>query len=142
MLRGMKLNEWAAAMKTQIYDDLSVGKPPPLGRFDEAVFRAGQVKGKPQMGATTYEPNAATFEFIFPDSHSTATVLQVIVDPPERIVFLPVPEWVMEEIWQGDVAGSPHFESEAQELLRRFTAELEPGANEKHFGKQPAKRRE
>ncbi|MEO7453336.1 MAG: hypothetical protein ABIV13_01070 [Fimbriimonadales bacterium] len=138
----MKLNEWAATMKTQIYEELNVGKRPPVGKFDEHILREAQVKGKPQMGATTYSPVSAVFEFIFPDSNSSATVLQVVVEPPERIVFLPVPEWVMEEIWQGDVSGSPHFESEAVELMRRFSAELEPGANDRHFGPQPAKRRE
>ena len=138
----MKLNEWAAAMKTQIYDELTAGKQPPLGRYDEHILRDGQVKGKPQMGATTYEPNAAIFEYIYPDSNSSATVLQVTVDPPERIVMMPVPEWVMEEIWQGDVSGSAHFESEAMEMLRRFSSDLEAGANDKLFGKQPAKRRE
>jgi hypothetical protein len=138
----MTLNEWAAAMKTQIYEDLTAGKQPPTGRYDERILRDGQVKGKPQMGPTNFEPNAAIFEYIYPDTNSTATVLQVVVDPPERIVFMPMPEWVLEEIWQGDVTGSPHFESEAMELLRRYTAELEPGANDKHFGKQPAKRRE
>ncbi len=138
----MTLNEWAADIKTRIFDDLSQGRLPAEGKFDEALLREAQVKGKPQMGATNYEPHAATFEFIYPDSNSTATVLQVLVEPPERIVFLPVPEWVLEEIWQGDVSGSAHFESEAAEILRRYTAELEPGANEKYFGRQPAKRRE
>jgi hypothetical protein len=138
----MTLNEWAAGLKTRIFDDLSQGKPPTDGTFDDAVLREGQVKGKPQMGATTYKPGAAIFEYIFPDSNSTATVLQVLVEPPERIVFLSVPEWVMEEIWQGDVSGSAHFESEATEMLRKYTAELEPGANDKYFGPQPAKRRE
>jgi hypothetical protein len=138
----MKLNEWAAAMKTQIYEDLTAGKPPPVGKYDEHLLRDGQVKGKPQMGATTFGPNAAIFEYIYPDSNSSATVLQVTVDPPERIVMMPVPEWVMEEVWQGDVSGSAHFESEAMEMLRRFSAGLEVGANEALFGKQPAKRRE
>ena len=138
----MTLNEWAATVKTEIFDDLTQGKPPRVGHHDDSVLRDGLVKGKPQMGTTTFEPNAATFEYIFPDSNSTATVLQVCVDAPERIVFMPVPEWVMEEIWQGDVAGSAHFESEATEMLRRFTSELEPGMNDKWFGKQPAKRRE
>jgi len=138
----MTLNEWAVGMKTRIFDDLAQGKPPTEGTFDDAVLREAKVKGKPQMGATTYKPNAAIFEYIFPDSHSTATVLQVLVEPPERIVFLSVPEWVMEEIWQGDVSGSAHFESEAAEMLRRYTAGLEPGVNDKYFGPQPAKRRE
>ena len=138
----MTLNEWAAAMKTEILEDLASGRPPRVGRHDESIFRDGLVKGKPQMGATTFQPDSAVFEFIFPDSNSTATVLQVAVDPPERIVFMPVPEWVLEEIWQGDVTGSAHFESEATTMLQRFTSELQPDANEKHFGKQPAKRRE
>ena len=137
----MTLNEWAAQKKTEIYEDLANSRQP-TGKYDEAILRQAQVKGKPQMGATTFSPDSATFEYIYPDTNSTATVLQVIVEPPERIVFMPMPEWVIEEIWQGDVTGSPHFESEAMEMIRRYTAELEPGANDKHFGKQPAKRRE
>jgi len=138
----MKLNEWAVGLKTEIFDDLTQGRPPGTGSFDEALLREGQAKEKPQMGTTTYEPHSAVFEFIFPDPNSTATILQVRVEPPERIVFLHVPEWVMETIWQGDVSGSAHFEGEATELLRRYTAELEPGANDKYFGPQPARRRE
>lgn len=138
----MTLNEWAAAKKTEIFEQLGQGQAPSEGAYDAAVFRDGLVKGKPQMGATTFTPSAAHFEFIFPDSNSTSTVLDVCVDAPERIVFLPVPEWVVEEIWQGDVSGTPHFESEANAMLARFRTELDPGMNEKHFGPQPPKRRE
>ncbi|MDQ2985870.1 MAG: hypothetical protein M3R13_04005 [Armatimonadota bacterium] len=138
----MTLNEWAVAKKTEIFGRLGLGQPPPEGTYEASVFRDGLVKGKPQMGATTFTPSAAHFEYIFPDSTSTSTVLDVCVEAPERIVFLPVPEWVVEEIWQGDVSGTPHFESEATAMLERFRGELEAGANEKHFGPQPPKRRE
>jgi len=55
---------------------------------------------------------------------------------------LPVPEWVVESIWQGDVAGSFHFERDAKRLLASFEQELEPDDNQKYFGPQMAKRRE
>ena len=94
------------------------------------------------MGTTLYSPEEITFEFIYPDPTTTATILSVRVPAPERIVFLPVPDWVIENIWQGDVSGSYQLESDALVALDRFRTELEPGSNEKWFGKQPAKRRE
>lgn len=138
----MTLNAWAAATKTEIFSQLQEQREPDGCEYDAQVLRDCFDKGKPQMGVTEFEPNSAIFEFIFPDSNSTSAVLRVRVSAPERIVFLPVPEWVIEEVWQGDVSGSAHFESEAQAMLDRFQGELAPGANEKHFGPQPAKRRE
>jgi len=94
------------------------------------------------MGTTRYEPNAIHFEFIYPDSKSSSTVLTVTLEPPERIVFLPVPDWVVENIWQGSIAGTHHFESEAQRLVDEFKADLMPGPNGKWFEPQAPKRRE
>jgi len=94
------------------------------------------------MGTTRYEPNAIHFEFIYPDSKSSPTVLTVTLEPPERIVFLPVPDWVVENIWQGSIAGTHHFESEAQRLVDEFKADLMPGPNGKWFEPRAPKRRE
>jgi hypothetical protein len=141
-LTFMTLNEWSAEKRLLILEDLSSGRTPSLGRFDETIFKEGQVKGSPQMGAVLYFPQLVTFEFIFPDPLSSATVLSVSVVPPERIVFLPVPSWVIENVWQGEVQGSFHFESHARELVERFALELDEVRNLKWFGDQGPKRRE
>ena len=138
----MTLNEWAAEKKKAIFENLKSGHAPTEGEYDAAVLREALVKGPPQMGATKYEPDAANMEFIFPDVASSATVLTVRVQSPERIVYLPVPDWVIEDIWQGAVSGSYHFESRARELVRELESELSSDNNVQWFAPQPAKRRE
>ena len=138
----MNLNAFAAERRLFFFEELKRGWPPTDADFDEAVFKEGKVKGQPQMGTTRYEPHSIIFEFIYPDAQTTATVLSVRIKSPERIVFLPVPEWVIETIWQGDIDGSFHFESEAKKLVAGLQSELEPGANEKWFGKREPVRRE
>lgn len=138
----MNLNAYAAEKRLALLEDLKKGLPPREGEFSEVLFKEGKVKGQPQMGTTLYHPSSIVFEFIYPDPHTTATVLSVRLPSPERIVFLPVPEWVVETIWQGEIDGSFHFESEALALMAGLQAELEPSANEKWFGKRDAKRRE
>lgn len=138
----MNLNAWVASMRRRILDDLVAGRPPSAGEYDEEVLKEGRAKGTPLMGAVTFEPALVRMEFIFSDALSSATVLTVSSVPPERIVFLPVPEWVIETIWQGEVSGSHHFESDAQRLLEVFAAEMQPGANAKWFEPQQARRRE
>jgi hypothetical protein len=137
----MTLSEWAAERKTSIFEALKKGAEPE-GDFDAAKLRDARAKGDVQMGATHFEPNRAHFEFIFPDALSTSTVVSVAVAPPERIVFLPVPHWVIEDVWQGEVQGTYHFETDAQALIESYKEELEDGANQKWFEKQLAKRRE
>lgn len=138
----MTLNAYAAAKRLAIFDELKRGMPPGEGAYDAAVLAEAKVKGEPQMGATRYEPDAILVEFIYPDPKTTSTILTVKLDPPERVVFMPVPSWVVENIWQGDIAGTFHFESEAQRLFAELGGELESEANKKWFGPQMAKRRE
>jgi hypothetical protein len=137
----MSLNQYAAECRLAIFDDLKHGREP-QGNFDPIHLKEARMKGSPQMGTTRYEPHLIAFEFIYPDPTSTALVLTVTIEPPERIVFMPVPSWVVENIWQGDIAGTHHFESDARRLIGELDAELAPGVNEKWFGPQLAKRRE
>ena len=145
---GRRLTEMAtlaafvAAAKREILDDLTQKRLPSRGRFDEKLLHDAFLKATPQMGTTVYHPNRATLEFIYPDLLEGSLIVKVELDLPERVVFMPVPEWVIETIWQGDVDGSYHFESDAFKLLNRLTADLEPGTNDKFFGRQAAKRRE
>lgn len=138
----MTLNAYSAAKKIALFEDLKKGLPPSEGVYDEVVLKEAKAKGDPQVGATKYEPNVIQIEFIYPDPKSTSTILVVKLTPPERIVFLPVPTWVVESIWQGEISGTYHFESEAKRLYNEFGLELEADANQKWFGPQMAKRRE
>lgn len=138
----MTLNAYAAERRRAIFDQIKAGSDPGEGTFNAEVLREARMKGTPQVGSTRYEPHAIHLEFIFPDSSSTATIFTVTLTPPERIVFLPVPEWVIESIWQGDIDGSYHFESQANALLEAFRGELVEDANLKWFGPRQAKRRE
>jgi hypothetical protein len=137
-----RLNCYAAEIRLKLFDELMAGHPPSRGAFDEHVLKDGRAKGSPQMGATRYEPEDIIFEFIYPDPLSSATVFEVKIEAPERIVFLPVPDWVIENIWQGDISGSYQFESDAIELVEAFRGELSLESNPKWFLPQAAKRRE
>lgn len=136
----MILNVFASEKRLALYDALRARREPPEGEYDAAVLKEAQTKGEPQVGATRYEPQAIVFEFIYPATQSAATVVSIRIQSPERIVFLPVPEWVVETIWQGEIAGSPQFESHARELMEAFLGELEPEANAKWFSHQLPKR--
>ncbi len=138
----MTLSEYVATKKKEIYDDLLQGRRPREGNYDMAALAELRSQGEPQMGSTVLEPENVSFEFIFPQNDGSAELLTVELTPPERIVFLPVPAWVVETIWQGDVDGSHHFESDAKKLMDELSASLEPLSNKKLFGRQPPKRRE
>lgn len=138
----MRLSEWAAEKKMGIFERLQKGLPPAEGDFDPQRLKEAQDKGPPQVGLTHYEPNAVICEFVFPDPATSATVLPVRLTPPERIVFLPVPRWVIQDVWQGEVAGAFCFESEARELVEELLQDVKPEANARFFGPQPPTRRE
>ena len=138
----MVLVEYVAGIRKEILEDLLRGSPPRSGSFSQEVFKETKAKGEPQMGTTRFEPRAIILEFVYPDSRSAATVLSVRLEPPERIVFLPVPPWVTETIWQGHIDGSFHFESEALTMVREFEAGLSEEPNAKWFGPRSPKRRE
>jgi hypothetical protein len=138
----MKLAEFTAKLKREIYDDLEAGRPPRIGRYNDAVLKEGWAKGRPQMGSVTYRPDGLTLEFITRDPQGSAVILAVEIDSPERIVLMPVPSWVIESVWQGEVLGSHHFESHARQHLAAFNNLLEPEANRPLFDKQSPTRRE
>ena len=133
----MTLSEFAAEKRSRTFEALLSGLPPPEGEFSDSIFKEGKDKSQPQMGATRYEPDAVVFEFIYPDPLGAPSLLSVRLEAPERIVFMPIPPWVVESIWQGEVAGSYHFESEARKLLEDFMKGLEPEPNAQSFGVKP-----
>ena len=138
----MKLSEWAAERKMGIFESLLKGNPPPEGQYDAQTLKEALDKEQPQVGSTHFEPDAVICEFVFPDPATSATVLSVRITPPERIVFLPVPRWVIQDIWQGEVTGAFFFESEARALVEELMNDLKPEANARFFGPQPPTRRE
>lgn len=138
----MNLNQHSAERRLAIFEDLQAGRRPREGSYDEHALKEARAKASPQLGATRYEPHAIICEFIYAEVKGPSSVIVVRLEPPERIVFLPVPSWVMENVWQGDVTGSFHFESDATRLVEEFRGELTKEANEKWFGPQAAKRRE
>jgi len=137
----MSLNQFAAETRLRIFEELKMGFVPSVGEYSEQLLRDARSKGQPQLGATRYEPQSLLIEFIYPAVGTSATVVTVKVPSPERIVFMPVPSWVVESIWQGDIDGSYHFESEANKLLADFNAQLAPEANTILFGPKTPTRR-
>ena len=138
----MTLNAFVSEKKKKLFEDLTAGRAPSEGEFSEAILKEGRVKEKPQMGTTRFEPDAVILEFIYPDRQGSSVVLSVKIAPPERILFMPVPSWVVESIWQGEIDGSYHFETEAATLLADFAKLLEAEDNGELFGPRQATRRE
>ena len=130
----MNLNAFAAEKRLELFEDLKAGRTPREGEYDEATLRDARVKGQPQLGATHYEPESIFLEFIYPEPKSYSAVLTVRIPSPERIVFLPVPEWVVESIWQGEISGSFQFESDAERMVADLHHQLAPQANAELFG--------
>lgn len=139
----MRLQSFCGETRAEIFEALKSGRPPEQGSFDEAVLRSAKAVGtQPQMGATVFSPQQIAFEFIYPNPQGAPIVFAVTIASPERIVFLPVPDWVVESIWQGEIDGSFVFESEVAGRLSALQAGLEPAANAVWFGKRAPKRRE
>jgi len=137
----MNLNQFAAETRLRIFEELKAGKTPSIGEYSEATLKEAHSKGRPQLGSTHYEQNSIFVEYIYPDSQTSSTVLSVKIPSPERIVFMPVPGWVIESIWEGEINGSYQFESEAAALMQEFAGQLTPEKNLALFApKAPTKR--
>ena len=139
--RRLNLNSFASDMRLKILSELKAGLPPSIGEYSDAQWKEARSKGQPQLGTTRYEPNGLVVEFIFPDPQTASTVLAVRIPSLERIVFMPVPSWVVESIWEGEINGSFQFESEANQMLAEFESKLSETENPALFGpKAPTKR--
>lgn len=137
----MRLGEWVARKKVAIWECLKEGRAPEEGEFDAGILSEALDKGSPHLGMTRYAPDCVYVEFIFQDPEKGPTVLSVRLAAPERIVYLPVPEWVVEQVWQGEVYGTYEFESVAREAVERFLHTLEPGKNREFFPAPMPRRR-
>jgi len=133
------LAEFIAQTKRQLHEELRAGRTP-AAEHDAADLAEARRMGEARMGSHRIAPDSVMVEFLF--GAESPTVVAFRVPTPERVVYLPVPEWVVETIWQGDVDGSYHFESHARRLVDAFVAKLEPDENRTLFGPRPPRRRE
>lgn len=130
----MSLNQFVSDVRKKVHEELLAGKNPSVGDYQVDLLKEAKVNGLPQMGSTRYFPEAIEIEFIYPRVGGTAIVFQVSIQTPERIVYLPVPEWVVESIWEGEIDGSYHFESDSESLVENFRAKLSKDENVAIFG--------
>ncbi len=139
----MNLNEFVATHKRTILDRLLNLESPGVGSWsEEALAKCRALNTPPKIGTATYFPDRVELEFIYMASGQATEMLSVTVPAPERIVFLPVPRWVVETIWQGEISGTFQFESEANRQVEEFQALLAPEANVALFGPMRPTRRE
>jgi len=128
-----RLQDFVSDARRRVFDDLLQGVPPSLGSVDLDAFAKARDRGKPQLGTTRFGQQEVRLEFIYPDSRSAAILLEVRIPTAERVVFLPVPGWVVEQIWQGEITGSYAFESDAKTMLEAFSQSLTSDANLRYF---------
>lgn len=139
---GMNLNEYSAKKRREILDDLLAEREPSEGEWSREVLAEARKIGRPKMGPILYEPWAMSLQFPFAGQGTEAIVFTVRLNAPHRIVHLPVPSWVVENVWQGDVAGSFHFEPDALALVEEFRAELSEERNPAFFAARMKQGRE
>jgi hypothetical protein len=137
----MTLREFMRDQIQRIFDALKANGAPPIGEYDPAQLRECQRRAYPQIGTTRFEPDALLLEFIFQDPSLGPAVLTVRVPAPEPIVYMPVPDWVIEDVWQGDVTGSFRFRSEAERLLEAFREQVFTERNRAYFEKSDIPKR-
>jgi hypothetical protein len=130
------LSAFVSEKRNKLFAELLSGARPSEGDYPVAALKEALVKGKPQMGTTRFEPSAIVLEFIYPDPKTSATIVPIRIEAPERILFMPVPDWVVESIWQGEIDGTYHFETEAAELLAKYARVLEAEDNAEWFGER------
>jgi len=131
----MSLREFVREQVQAIFAALQAGSAPPIGEYDPAALRECLRRAQPQVGASRFTPDAVVLEFIFQDASLGPAVLSVRVPAPEPIVYMPVPDWVIEDVWQGEVTGSFRFLSEAERLLEAFRAQVFTERNRAYFEK-------
>lgn len=137
------LTAYVAEKKRQIFADLERGQSPSEGSFDAELLKEAQTKQAPRMGTTRFEPRAIIVEYVYNDPSGSTLVVPVTLPAPERIVFMPVPDWVKQTIWQGEISGTFCFESEAASRLAAFASLLEPETNADYvMNPDPAMKRE
>ncbi len=139
----MTLREFTNTARVQILEALQRKQPPPIGHFDRKAFEEAMQMREVQMGSAHYTPRSVVLEFVFwHDAPGAPLIFSVEVDAPEPIVFLPVPDWVQQDVWQGEVKGTFRLRSEAERMIEAFRQHVLEGENLHYFEERPAPRRE
>lgn len=133
----MTLREFVRTQMQAIYEALQQKQPPPLGEYDHQTLKECFRRAQVQTGTTHYLPDAVVLEFIFLEAQLGPAVLSVRVPTPEPIVYMPVPDWVVQDVWQGEVTGSFRFASEAETLLKQLQNQIFTEANVFYFDERP-----
>lgn len=133
----MTLREFVREQIQQIYEALRQGQAPPIGEYDPATLKECMRRTTVQIGTTHYRPESVLLEFIFTEPSLGPAILTVRVPAPEPIVYMPVPDWVIEDVWQGEVTGSFRFASEAQILLKKLHNQIFSETNILYFEERP-----
>ncbi len=131
----MTLREFVKQNLQALYDALQKRQEPPMGTYDADTLRECFRRAQVQTGTTHFYPDRVVFEFIFTEPSLGPAVLSITVPSPEPIVYMPVPDWVIEDVWQGDVTGSFRFRSEAEQLIAQFQQQVFSEANLVYFEK-------
>lgn len=140
---AVTLREFTNATRKQILDALQRKQAPPIGHFDQKTFEEAMQMREVQMGSARYTPRSVVLEFIFlHDNPGAPLILCVEVDTPEPVVFMPVPDWVQQDVWQGEVKGTFRLRSEAERLMEAFRHHVLEEENLHYFEDRPAPRRE
>ncbi len=129
----MILREFIRENLKTLYEALQKRQNPPAGTYDAETLRECFRRTQVQTGTTHYFPDRVVFEFIFTEPSLGPAVLSITVPTPEPIVYMPVPDWVVEDVWQGDVTGSFRFRSEAEQLIEQFRTQLFSEQNLAYF---------
>jgi len=139
----MTLREFTNTTRRQILEALQHKQPPPVGRFDQKTYEEAMQMREMQMSSAHYTPHSVILEFLFwHDNPSAPLILCVEVDTPEPVVFMPVPDWVQQDVWQGEVKGTFRLRSEAEQLIEAFRHHVLECKNPDYFEERPAPRRE
>lgn len=131
---GMTLGQFIADCKIRLLAELESRVEPSFGTYDVHQWPGSSRVKQVQIGSATPFPHNVEFEFIL-TLEEGSEVFTISVPAPERIVYMPVPEWVLISVWQGEVSGSYHFESDATRMTDRYVALLTSGTNESEFNK-------
>lgn len=137
----MLLKEFVVHKRKVILEDLKNGKAPKEGKYDKGFLTSYSANDTIQLGAVKFQPYSMTLEYIFTDKQKNSHIFSVELEVPERIVFMPVPTWVIQSIWQGEIQGSYYFQTEAYRLLDEFKLNLEESQNLNCFNAEPEKQR-
>lgn len=133
----MTLREFVRNQIQAIFEALQQKQPPPVGEYDANTLKECFRRTTVQTGTTHFQPDHVLLEFIFLEASLGPAVLCVRILTPEPIVYMPVPDWVIQDVWQGEVTGSFRFASEAESLLKKLHNQIFAETNALFFDERP-----